>query len=67
MSMQNKVDGVFAWITGIVTQFLVIETLGSVMLAVLMAGAGGFAGYVGKELGARLVKRIFKKSEQIEK
>lgn len=60
----DKQDSVFGWMTGMVGQIVGMITMEGFIAPLFMALAGGFLGYVGKELGARLIKKIFNKSEQ---
>lgn len=61
---ETRQDGFFAWITGIVGEVLGYVFTGSTGTALFLALAGGFLGYVGKEMGARFIKKIFKNSKQ---
>lgn len=60
----DKQDSVYSWFTGMIGQVVGMIITESVITGLLMALAGGFLGYMGKELAARLVKKIFDKTEQ---
>lgn len=59
----DKQDSAFAWISGILGQVIGMITMESVLLSGLTAFAGGLLGYIGKEIGSRLVKKYFPPSK----
>jgi cell division protein FtsB len=60
----DKQDSVYSWFTGMIGQVVGMIVTESILTGLAMALAGGFLGYLGKELAARVVKRLFDKSEQ---
>jgi cell division protein FtsB len=60
----DKQDSVYSWFTGMVGQVVGMIITESVITGLLMALAGGFLGYMGKELAARVIKKLFDKPEQ---
>lgn len=57
----EKQDNVFAWITGILGQVVGMITLEGIVIPLVMAFGGGLLGYVGKEVGSRIVQKYFPK------
>lgn len=64
MTVAEKQDAFFSWMTGIVAQVVGVIVTESIVSGLILAFAGGFVGYLGKELAARVAKKVFGKSEQ---